>query len=211
MASNFCQAAVSAGIILVRSRISGNRHVCRVGRAPVRCSSKGGEGHLFFEPFGVRIIGKPQAPPSKNKDHWNILGPEVLGYFKGLAEETELPCQKLTSLYLLNCAKKRKKTLRKVRASRELSLRRRRSAYSHRKPVYLVKPSVLLRSRCSRVFQAHVQRNVDVGTSEKQDVKKRLLAAGHRGSTKRNADSGGDSVLRIERRVASGIAGGKWV
>jgi len=87
----------------------------------------------------VRIIGKPQAPPSKNKDHWNILRPEVLGYFKGLAEETELPCRKLISLYLLDGAKKRKKTLRKVPASRELSLRRRGSAYSHREPVYLAK------------------------------------------------------------------------
>jgi hypothetical protein len=30
-------------------------------------------------------------------------------YFKGLAEETGLPCQKLIDLYLLDCAKKRKK------------------------------------------------------------------------------------------------------
>jgi len=37
------------------------------------------------------------------------LSPEVLGYFKGLAEETGLPYQKLIDLYLLDCARKRKK------------------------------------------------------------------------------------------------------
>lgn len=37
------------------------------------------------------------------------LSPEVLDYFKGLAEETRLPYQKLIDLYLLDCAKKRKK------------------------------------------------------------------------------------------------------
>lgn len=37
------------------------------------------------------------------------LSPEVLDYFKELAEETRLPYQKLIDLYLLDCAKKRKK------------------------------------------------------------------------------------------------------
>lgn len=37
------------------------------------------------------------------------LSPEVLDYFKGLAEETGLPYQKLIDLYLLDCAKKRKR------------------------------------------------------------------------------------------------------
>jgi predicted DNA binding CopG/RHH family protein len=37
------------------------------------------------------------------------LSSEVLGYFKGLADETGLPYQKLIDLYLLDCAKKRKK------------------------------------------------------------------------------------------------------
>jgi predicted DNA binding CopG/RHH family protein len=37
------------------------------------------------------------------------LSPEVVDYFKGLAEETGLPYQKLIDLYLLDCAKKRKK------------------------------------------------------------------------------------------------------
>jgi predicted DNA binding CopG/RHH family protein len=37
------------------------------------------------------------------------LSPEVLDYFKALAEETRLPYQKLIDLYLLDCAKKRKK------------------------------------------------------------------------------------------------------
>jgi predicted DNA binding CopG/RHH family protein len=37
------------------------------------------------------------------------LSPEVLDYFKGLADKTGLPYQKLIDLYLLDCAKKRKK------------------------------------------------------------------------------------------------------
>jgi predicted DNA binding CopG/RHH family protein len=37
------------------------------------------------------------------------LSPKVLDYFKGLADETGLPYQKLIDLYLLDCAKKRKK------------------------------------------------------------------------------------------------------
>ncbi len=37
------------------------------------------------------------------------LSAKVLDYFKGLAEETGLPYQKLIDLYLLDCAKKRKK------------------------------------------------------------------------------------------------------
>jgi len=37
------------------------------------------------------------------------LSPQVLDYFKALAEETGLPYQKLIDLYLLDCAKKGKK------------------------------------------------------------------------------------------------------
>jgi predicted DNA binding CopG/RHH family protein len=37
------------------------------------------------------------------------LSLEVADYFKGLADETGLPYQKLIDLYLLDCAKKRKK------------------------------------------------------------------------------------------------------
>ena len=37
------------------------------------------------------------------------LSQEVVDYFKGLADKTGLPYQKLIDLYLLDCAKKRKK------------------------------------------------------------------------------------------------------
>jgi predicted DNA binding CopG/RHH family protein len=37
------------------------------------------------------------------------LSREVVDYFKGLADETGLPYQKLIDLYLVDCAKKRKK------------------------------------------------------------------------------------------------------
>jgi hypothetical protein len=36
------------------------------------------------------------------------LSPEVVDYFKGLAEETGLPCWKVIHPYLIDCAKKRK-------------------------------------------------------------------------------------------------------
>jgi len=41
------------------------------------------------------------------------LSPEVVDYFKRLAEETGLPYQKLIDLYLLDCARKRKKLIMK--------------------------------------------------------------------------------------------------
>ena len=37
------------------------------------------------------------------------LSPEVIDYFKELALETKIPYQKLIDLYLLDCAKKRKR------------------------------------------------------------------------------------------------------
>jgi len=54
---------------------------------------------------------KPRKNPyaSKKKAVGINLSPKALDYFKGLAEETGLPYQKLIDLYLLDCAKKRKK------------------------------------------------------------------------------------------------------
>jgi len=37
------------------------------------------------------------------------LSPEVITYFKKLADETRIPYQKLIDLYLLDCVKNRKK------------------------------------------------------------------------------------------------------
>jgi predicted DNA binding CopG/RHH family protein len=37
------------------------------------------------------------------------LSPEVIDYFKKLAEQTTIPYQKLIDLYLLDCVKHRKK------------------------------------------------------------------------------------------------------
>ena len=47
--------------------------------------------------------------PSRKKAVGINLSPEVLDYFKALASEAGLPYQKLIDLYLLDCAKKRKK------------------------------------------------------------------------------------------------------
>jgi predicted DNA binding CopG/RHH family protein len=47
--------------------------------------------------------------PGKKKAVGINLSPEVLDYFKGLAQETGVPYQKLIDFYLLDCAKKGKK------------------------------------------------------------------------------------------------------
>jgi predicted DNA binding CopG/RHH family protein len=47
--------------------------------------------------------------PAKKKAVGINLSPRVVDYFKDLAEEIGLPYQKLIDLYLLDCAKKRKK------------------------------------------------------------------------------------------------------
>jgi len=50
------------------------------------------------------------------------LSPEVVDYFKGLADETGLPYQRLIDLYLLDCAKKRKKLTMKWVAQQRRSI-----------------------------------------------------------------------------------------
>jgi len=47
--------------------------------------------------------------PHKKKAVGINLSSRVLDYFKGLAKETGLPYQKLIDLYLLDCARKRKR------------------------------------------------------------------------------------------------------
>jgi predicted DNA binding CopG/RHH family protein len=47
--------------------------------------------------------------PGKKQAVGINLSREVVHYFKGMADETGLPYQKLIDLYLVDCAKKRKK------------------------------------------------------------------------------------------------------
>jgi predicted DNA binding CopG/RHH family protein len=47
--------------------------------------------------------------PTKKKAVGINLSAKVLDYFKEMAQETGLPYQKLIDLYLLDCAKKRKR------------------------------------------------------------------------------------------------------
>ena len=47
--------------------------------------------------------------PGRKKAVGINLSPKVLDYFKRLAHETGLPYQKLIDLYLLDCAKRRRK------------------------------------------------------------------------------------------------------
>ena len=60
--------------------------------------------------YDFRKLKELQNPhPGKKMAVGINLSPEVLDYFKSLARETGLPYQKLIDLYLLDCAKKRKK------------------------------------------------------------------------------------------------------
>jgi predicted DNA binding CopG/RHH family protein len=47
--------------------------------------------------------------PAKKKAVGINLSPQVVDYFKKLAEETGLPYQRLIDLYLLDCARNRRK------------------------------------------------------------------------------------------------------
>ena len=60
-----------------------------------------------YDCLKLKEIKNPYA--GKKKAVGINLSPEVLDYFKGLAEETGLPYQKLIDLYLLDCTRKRKK------------------------------------------------------------------------------------------------------
>lgn len=66
---------------------------------------------MLFECASVKKKPPPlrHPPPWQKKAVGINLSPEVLDYFKRLARETALPYQKLIDLYLLDCAKKRKK------------------------------------------------------------------------------------------------------
>ena len=55
----------------------------------------------------LKEVKNPYA--SKKKAVGINLSPQVVDYFKELAAETGLPYQKLIDLYLLDCAKRRRK------------------------------------------------------------------------------------------------------
>jgi hypothetical protein len=55
----------------------------------------------------LKAVRNPYA--NKKKAVGINLSPEVIDYFKELADETGLPYQKLIDLYLLDCAKRRRK------------------------------------------------------------------------------------------------------
>lgn len=57
----------------------------------------------------LKELKNPYPAKSKKKAVGINLSPKVLDYFKRLAEESGLPYQKLIDLYLLDCAKKRRK------------------------------------------------------------------------------------------------------
>ena len=56
-----------------------------------------------------KLKERKNSYPQKKKAVGINLSPEVVDYFKALAEETGVAYQKLIDLYLLDCAKKGKK------------------------------------------------------------------------------------------------------
>jgi uncharacterized protein len=72
-----------------------------------RPGKRSGSMKKEYEFSKLKELKNPYA--GKKKAVGINLSPAVVDYFKGLAEETGLPYQKLIDLYLLDCAKKRKK------------------------------------------------------------------------------------------------------
>ena len=66
---------------------------------------------MFYEEgYDLSKMKELKNPYAARKQAVGInLSPEVVDYFKGLADETGLPYQKLIDLYLVDCARKRKK------------------------------------------------------------------------------------------------------
>ena len=56
-----------------------------------------------------KMTGRKNPYARKKKAVGINLSPEVVDYFKELADKTGFPYQKLIDLYLLDCARKRKK------------------------------------------------------------------------------------------------------
>jgi uncharacterized DUF497 family protein len=79
------------------------RIISGVRRLERRCASMRKE----YDFSKLKELKNPYA--RKKKAVGINLSPEVVDYFKRLAEETGLPYQKLIDLYLLDCARKRKK------------------------------------------------------------------------------------------------------
>jgi len=68
------------------------------------------EVRFYEEGIWFSKLKELKNPYARKKKAVGInLSPEVVDYFKRLAEETGLPYQKLIDLYLLDCARKRKK------------------------------------------------------------------------------------------------------
>jgi predicted DNA binding CopG/RHH family protein len=66
--------------------------------------------HFMKKEYDFSKLKELKNPYAGKKKAVGInLSPQVVDYFKGLADETGLPYQKLIDLYLLDCAKKRKK------------------------------------------------------------------------------------------------------
>ena len=79
-----------------------------------------------YEFSKLKEIKNPYA--GKKKAVGINLSPEVIDYFKQLAEQTTIPYQKLIDLYLLDCVRERKKPALNWDSEASASRRRARSA-----------------------------------------------------------------------------------
>jgi hypothetical protein len=78
---------------------------------PTHCKHRKRDNEYDFS----KMNGTQEPVPGKKQAVGINLSPEVVDYFKGLADDTGLPNQKLIDLCLLDCAKKRKKlTMKRV-------------------------------------------------------------------------------------------------
>jgi predicted DNA binding CopG/RHH family protein len=60
--------------------------------------------------YDLSKLKEVKNPYAKKKKAVGInLSPQVIDYFKALADETGIPYQKLIDLYLLDCVRSRKK------------------------------------------------------------------------------------------------------
>ena len=69
------------------------------------------KGHTMKKEYDFGKMKEVKNPyPKRKKKLVGInLSPEVIDYFKKLAEDSQIPYQKLIDLYLMDCVKNKKK------------------------------------------------------------------------------------------------------
>jgi hypothetical protein len=96
-------------LVVIHCYTESDSAIRRFGSFP-RGKRPGGSFYFMKKEYNFSKMKEIKNPYIGKKQAVGInLSPEVVDYFKALADETGLPYQKLIDLYLLDCAKKRKK------------------------------------------------------------------------------------------------------